>query len=207
MPIINLEQGTPEWHKYRSNHIMATDTPVILGNNPWVTPFQRWQEKLGLIPPPEMNLAMREGQRKEPIARVMIEEMLQMEFIPVVYQSDTNPWMAASLDGLSKCGKYIIEIKCPSKYHLHGNNNFHGVPRYYRDQMDHQSICPPGILANYFCTWFPGDKHEPIRLTKYDWLNEEYESVKQEIIEKGYQFYVDMCTLNPPVEWKLKERK
>ncbi len=207
MPVIQLVQGSPSWLTYRQGKVMATDTPVILGNNPWVTKLQRWEEKMGLRPPIEMNDAMREGHRKEPIARALIEEMLGMKFTPIVYESDIHPWMAASLDGLSECGKYIIEIKCPAKSRVHDTNDFHGVPRFYRDQMDHQCMCPPGILANYFCTYFPEDKEQPIKITKFDWLDEEFEAVKFEIIDQGYEFYMQMYNFEEPKEWKLKERK
>lgn len=206
MPIIQLEQGSPEWLSYRQRRIMATDTPVILGNNPWVTKFQRWEEKMGIRPGPIMNNAMKRGHELEPIAREKIQEILGIKFTPVVYESDTDPWMAASLDGLSECGKYIIEIKCPFKWHLHGNNDFHGVPRYYRDQMDHQCMCPPGILANYFCTYFPEDTKEPLKITKFEWKDEEFESIKFEIIDQGYEFYMQMCNFEPPIEWKLNKK-
>lgn len=207
MPVIQLEQGSKSWLEYRSRHIMATDTPVILGNNPWVTKLQRWKEKMGLEPPVFLNDAMKRGQDLEPIAREKTEGILGVKFTPIVYESDTNNWMAASLDGISECGRYIIEIKCPTNPKLHYANSFDGVPRYYRDQMDHQCMCPPGILANYFCTYFPEDKKEPLKITKFDWFDEEYEAVKFEIIDQGYEFYMQMCNFEAPVEWKLKERK
>ncbi len=201
MPIIQLVQGSQEWLSYRQNRVMATCTPVILGSNPFKTKLELWEEKQGLRFV-EMNDAMREGQRKEPIARALIEENLGMKFIPVVYESDTHPWMAASLDGLSECSKYIIEIKCPSKPKLHNENKELKIPEYYMDQMLHQIMCVPNIETLYFCTYYPEDKESPLCIVKvkFNWF------LTGKIIEKGYEFYMQMCNFEAPEEWKLKER-
>ncbi len=203
MPIIPLEQGSPSWHKYRSGRVMATDSPVILGSNPWVTKLQRWKEKLGLSPPVELNDAMREGIRKEPIARMIIEEMLGEEFPACVYESEEHPYLASSLDGVSEDSRAIIELKCPTNPKLHFNNKEGIIPEYYLDQMQHQLVCMPKIEVNYFCTYFPEDKECPVKITKvYGNFSKQLE-----IIEKGYEFYMQMCNFEEPVEWKLKERK
>ena len=203
MPVIQLEQGSDAWLKYRLNKVMATDTPVILGSNPWVTKIQRWEEKMLLRPPVELNDAMKRGTELEPIARMVVEEMLGMEFTPCVYESDKHPWMASSLDGLSDCGKYIIELKCPTNPKLHFNNKEGMIPEYYLDQMQHQILCPPDVDIVFFCTYFPDDKSMPVSITRK--TKDIYkESI---IIEKGHEFYMQMCNFEAPTEWKLKERK
>ena len=47
--MIELEQGSPEWLSWRRTVITATDASVIMGNNPWETPYSCWQRKLGLL--------------------------------------------------------------------------------------------------------------------------------------------------------------
>lgn len=202
MPIIQLEQGSPEWLSYRQGKVMATCTPVILGSNPFKTKLELWEEKLNLRPGPELNDAMKRGTELEPIARMVVEEMLGMEFTPCVYESDEHKWMASSLDGLSDCGKYIIELKCPTNPKLHFNNKEGIIPEYYLDQMQHQLICVPDAVINYFCTYYPEDKECPVKITKVIGNF----SKQSEIIEKGYEFYMQMCNFEQPVEWKLNQK-
>lgn len=204
MPIIEgLDQGSSEWHDFRAAHLMATDIPVILGSNPFKSKLELWEEKLKLRPPVQMNDAMRRGQELEPIARQMAIEKLGMNFTPAVYQSNKHHWMAASLDGISDCGKFILEIKCPSKEKLYTQMEQGFIPEYYVDQMQHQWKTVEGVELVIYGVYFPLRKENPI-LFKY--IDPDLEKQSQ-IIEKGREFYIQMCTMQPPVEWQFKERK
>lgn len=55
--IVNLVQGTTEWHEHRRVHRNASETSVVLGCSSWTTPYQLWQQKLGLAKP-DVNAAM-----------------------------------------------------------------------------------------------------------------------------------------------------
>ncbi len=203
MPIVELEQGSQAWLDYRKKRVMATDTPCIIGSNPWVTKLQKWEEKQPAYVAPEMNDAMREGQLREPIARQLAIDILGINFIPIVYESDTYSWMASSLDGISDCGKYILELKCPTKPKLYDQICEGYVPPYYMDQMQHQAATLPGVELVIYGVYFPLNKEKPIVF-----LEVTPDIEKQElIIKSGYEFYRDMCTMNPPVEWKLEVRK
>jgi predicted phage-related endonuclease len=58
--IVRLVQGSAEWHAHRRTHRNASETPVVLGQSPWLTPYQLWQQKLGLTQP-EVTPAMLHG--------------------------------------------------------------------------------------------------------------------------------------------------
>lgn len=206
MPIIPLEQGSREWKKWRNSKITATDTPIIMGVNPWKTKSKLWNQKLGFTPDDIVNDAMLEGQRKEPIARALLEEKLGIKFTPVVYQKDDDSWMAASLDGISECGKYLIEIKCPKKSKIHDENDLHHIPIYYKYQMYHQLICCPNAICNYFCTYFPENKEDPLKITRIDWDRNKEDDFAWEICDRGYEFYEQMINFEEPKEWLLKQR-
>ena len=45
--ILKLVQGSPEWHAHRSQSRNASETPVVLGMSPWMTPFQLWEIRTG----------------------------------------------------------------------------------------------------------------------------------------------------------------
>ena len=70
--IVKLVQGSAEWHEHRRKYRNASETPVVLGVSPWLTPYQLWQQKLGLIEP-EVTPAMLRGTQLEPAARAAYE--------------------------------------------------------------------------------------------------------------------------------------
>ena len=115
MPLIDLLQGSPEWHEYRKARIMATHASSIMGTNHFKSEYALWQELTPGGLPVEETAAMREGTILEPEARKLASELIGVTFEPCVYESDEFNWMAASLDGLSPCGRYILEIKCRKK--------------------------------------------------------------------------------------------
>ena len=44
MKIVNLTQGTPEWHAHRARHFNASDAPAMMGCNPYMTRAQLLRE-------------------------------------------------------------------------------------------------------------------------------------------------------------------
>ena len=200
MPIIeNIVQGSEQWHLYRSAHIMATDCGIILGSNPWRTPLELWEEKLTIRSPVELNNAMRRGTELEPEARNLACEIIGMQFEPCVYESEVYPWMAASLDGISKCGSYVLEIKCPNvRTHEMALNGMH-IPEYYLDQMRHQ-LAVTGCEKVYYFSYRPEHeiKHVCIEVHRSDHRIEI-------ILEKEKEFWLQLCTMMPPEEpWRFE---
>ncbi len=201
MPIIELVQGSQKWLEYRSQRIMGTDIPIILGSNPWKSKLELFEEKLGLRPPQPMNPAMARGQELEPTARALSSELLDIDFRPVVMESTKYPWLAASLDGLGWCkNQYILEIKCPGmEKHIEAISGI--IPEHYIDQIQTQLLVSEAEIC-YYCTYFPDYLQALTVIEVYPDLEKQ-----AEIIAKGQEFYINMCTMNPPNDWKLKERK
>ena len=84
------------------------------------------------------NERMQRGIDLEPIARSLFIIHTGIKVEPKVLVKD---WAMASLDGISSCGKHVVEIKCPGpKDHaiaISGN-----VPDHYYPQLQHQMwIC------------------------------------------------------------------
>lgn len=46
--LVELSQGTPEWHEWRKNGIGGSDATVVEGISPYRTPRQLFYEKKGL---------------------------------------------------------------------------------------------------------------------------------------------------------------
>ncbi len=133
--LIDIMQGSPEWRALRKTKITATDAPCILGDNPWKTKKQLLEEKLGPDIEDMKNARMQRGIDLEPLARNFFHFMKSVEVFPQVIVKE---WAMASLDGMSACGKYMVEIKCPGP-HAHSKAVRSGiVPYYYFAQLQHQ---------------------------------------------------------------------
>lgn len=147
MKTSDLVQGSEEWKIWRRKMITATDACIIMQNNPWVSPVELFQRKLGLIPEQPVNSAMLEGSRLEPIAREAFEKAVGMYFHPVVCVHDELEWCSASFDGLSETS--AVEIKCPGKAdHLTASMGL--VPHKYKYQLAHQMFVADLEMMYYY---------------------------------------------------------
>src|SRR6202789_1200851 len=149
MKQIFLEQGSQEWLSWRKTVITATDCPAILGSSPWSTAYKCWQRKLGLIEEQKSNEAMERGKRLEPEARALFIKRHGINMNPVVVESTDYEFLGASLDGLSDCKKFIIEIKCGGS-NLHNMASQGMIPQYYIDQMQHQLLVTAAEKCFYY---------------------------------------------------------
>lgn len=136
MKIIDIEQGSPEWVALRNKKIGASDAPIIMEISPWKTPYQLWQEKLGLNTNMD-NEAMKRGRDLEPIARQKFIDLIRCEVFPSVAFHDTIEFMMASFDGISKDYQVAVEIKCPGREdHEKAMDGI--IPEKYIPQLQHQ---------------------------------------------------------------------
>lgn len=146
---IELEQGSSDWLAWRKGLITATEAGSILGINPYCTIYKSWQRKVGLIPEQKETEPMRRGKRDEPIARDLFIKQYGIDMIPCCVESDKYNFIGASLDGLSPCGKYLLEIKSQQ---LHPRD----MPEYHYAQMQHQMLCDDEDKIErcfYVCHW------------------------------------------------------
>lgn len=128
-------QGSPEWLEWRKTRIGASDAVAIAGMG-FQTIGQLLDYKLGLRPPEPENEAMKRGKDMEAEARRCAEEMLDMEFWPLVVVHPEQDWRFCSLDGITMRKDAILEIKCPgAKDHTVALNDM--VPVKYIPQLQH----------------------------------------------------------------------
>lgn len=110
---VDYIQGSKEWLAWRKTKLTASTAPIIMGDSPWSTKFQLWEEMLNLREPRQTNDAMERGNRLEPVVRSKLELKLVCKFKAACFEHPDIKYLACSLDGISDDGKYIIEIKCP----------------------------------------------------------------------------------------------
>jgi putative phage-type endonuclease len=144
-----VEQGTKEWLEMRRNYIGASDAPVIMSVSPYKTPFELWQEKVGLRSSESDNPATRYGKAMEEPARIAYERYTNTEVRPEIVYHPENDFMMASLDGLAYDSDTIVEIKNPNQDdHELAKKGL--VPDKYYPQLQHQLDCLPGSILHYW---------------------------------------------------------
>lgn len=111
MKIIDVTQGTPEWHAVRAEHFTASEAPAMMG----VSKYQSrsdllHQKKTGLAP--EVDAATQRlfdnGHATEAAARPIVERMIGEDLYPVV---GTRGNLLASLDGIDMLETVVFEHK------------------------------------------------------------------------------------------------
>ena len=163
------EQGTEAWHAWRAgeayvdiygkNHpaiggirITATTASVCGGKSPFNTPHNLWAEMVGLRKRADASYAMNRGTALEPQARKAYCAIVGEEYSPICIESETTPWVAASLDGVDLFHTRGVEIKCPMSEKSHAMAMAGVVPEHYQDQIQWQLLASDGQLTqiDYF---------------------------------------------------------
>lgn len=110
MAKVELQQGSAEWHAFRSSHIGASDLPIIMGVSKWTTPLQLWRERLGFAANKDDG-NKRYGRDMEASTLESVNKMMDQNFAPAVFVCDELPWASASLDGWDESSNTAVEIK------------------------------------------------------------------------------------------------
>lgn len=109
--ILNLVQGTPEWHAHRAKSFNASDAAAMLGVSPHKTRAQLLEERATGITPEVSEYQQRifdAGHEAEAYARPLAEKLLGEDLYPCVV---TDGRLSASLDGLTLDGSVVWECK------------------------------------------------------------------------------------------------
>jgi len=186
--IVQLIQGSPEWHAHRANYRNASETSIVMGLSPWVTPYQLWLQKTGRAKS-EMNAAMARGTQLEPEARMAYEALTGHIMQPLVLVDGDY---SASLDGLTFDGSLIVEIKCP--YKGKASNLWQAVeageiPAYYQWQIQHQLMVAGATQAHLYV--FDGKDGILLEVQKFT-------HAKERIHEAWETFWPCMTADTPP---------
>ena len=174
---IELEQGSPEWRRWRLEGFGASDAPVLMGGNPWKSIEELIDEKRGLCKEPA-NENMRRGTRLEPEARDKYCKKVGFKVNPICLQHKKYSWARASLDGISEDRKKVVEIKCgESAYNCAVGGD---VPTYYYGQLQHILFITGLKIIDFWC-YLPGRQGILLKIDRDD-------PYIEELIEKGEEY-------------------
>ncbi len=178
MKVINVQQKTPQWLAYRASHINASEAAIILGISPYSNVNRLYKEKTkGFEQAP--NHFMLRGLELEPIALEKFENEIGLNFFPMVGESEENPWMSASFDGVTICRTAIVEIKANGKKNhdlaLNGE-----IPIHFKAQINHQLF----VAGLEMCYYYSFDGQDGVILE----VKRDQEFIDK-MIEKEFEFW------------------
>lgn len=143
MQIVNLVQGTPEWHAHRAKHFNASDAPAMMGCSSYKTRSELVKElATGLGQEVDASTQRRfdDGHRFEALARPLAEEIIGEDLSPCV---GTNGKFSASFDGLTFMHDAAFEHKTLNKAlreAMAEGCTGEDLPLQYRVQMEQQAM-------------------------------------------------------------------
>jgi putative phage-type endonuclease len=160
MKIVNLIQGTAEWHAHRAQHHNASDAPAMFGCSPYKTRAQLVRElATGIVPEVDAATQRRfdDGHRFEELARPLGEQIVGEELYPV---TGTNDKLSASFDGLTMAGDIAFEhkslndqLRAAMVYGCTGAD----LPLHYQVQMEQQLLVSGAERVLFMASRWEGD--------------------------------------------------
>jgi len=132
----SAEQGSDEWLQARNQGIGSTDSATILGLNPYKTPIELWEEKLGRKEPDGTNWFMQRGTALEPVIRQHYCDHFGRAVLNVdgTVRHKEHDFLLASLDGYTECGR-LTEFKTATTRKGWGEAGTDEVPAMYLIQV------------------------------------------------------------------------
>jgi putative phage-type endonuclease len=144
-----MEQRTIDWHAWRKLGVGASETPTLMGEADWFTPYGLWEEKTGRKAKDQSpNFAMQRGTNAEPKIRALYELYNDIAMPAALAIHPELSFFRASLDGFNEGAKGLAEFKYPSKA-KHEQAVAGQVPTCYVGQLQHQLFVTDAEWVDY----------------------------------------------------------
>lgn len=196
MQIVELTQGTPEWHAHRRNHFNASDAPAMLGESQYKTRAQLLKEcATGITPDIDAATQARfdAGHRFEELARKYIaENIIGEDLFPCV---GTVGKFSASFDGLTMLNDVAFEHKTLNSK-IEQYTCASDIDLMYRIQMEQQLMVSNAEKCLFVASKFSDD--EVCIDKRVFWYEPDFE-LRQRIIDGWEQFEKDLADYTPEV--------
>ncbi|OUM00537.1 YqaJ viral recombinase family protein [Variovorax sp. JS1663] len=189
MNILEVTQGSAEWHAARAQHFCASEAPAMMAVSPYTTRSELLRQKAtGIVP--EVSAATQAlfdaGHADEDARRPHAEEIIGGELYAVTGTLVVDSLaLLASLDGINLDDTEIWENKHPNKDTAKHIEMFGEPPEHHIWQLEHQLLVSGARRALFTC----GDAH--------CWYESDSRR-RQQLIAGWKQFSLDLAAYVPP---------
>lgn len=200
MKLLNLIQGTPEWHQHRATHFNASDAPAMLGVSPYKPRAELLRElATGIVPEVDSATQRRfdAGHRAEAFARPLAEQIIGEELFPCVGTLPGTKF-SASFDGLTMLGDVAFEHKLlASRLRDAMPEGCTGadLPEDYRVQMEQQCMVSGAERVLFMASEWDSDHH--LVEERHCWYTTD-SALRARIVAGWDQFESDLAGFVPP---------
>lgn len=196
MQIVNLTQGSPEWHAHRATHFNASDAPAMLGISPHMSREELLKRMATGIAPeitPQQQYIFGLGHDIEAACRPHAEEIIGETLAPIV---GAEGKLSASFDGITFDGSTIWECKTMNNELRSVFASGNPLPDRYLAQIEQQFM----VSGAEKCLFNAATIFQNGELDEVDgrWI-EPNPAMRQRIIGGWAQFEIDLANYVPPV--------
>lgn len=200
MQIVNLIQGSADWHAHRAKHFNASDAPAMMGCSSYKTRSELVKElATGLGQEVDVATQRRfdDGHRFEALARPLAEEIIGEDLSPCV---GVNGKFSASFDGLTFMHNEAFEHKTLNKAlraaMVEGCTG-EDLPLQYRVQMEQQAMVSGCDRILFMASEWTGDGQ--LIEARHCWYMPDQE-LRTQIIAGWEQLEKDVAAYDPTAE-------
>lgn len=200
MQIVNLIQGSADWHAHRAKHFNASDAPAMMGCSSYKTRSELIKElATGLGQEVDVATQRRfdDGHRFEALARPLAEEIIGEDLSPCV---GVNGKFSASFDGLTFMHNEAFEHKTLNKAlreaMVEGCTG-EDLPLQYRVQMEQQAMVSGCERILFMASEWTGDGQ--LIEARHCWYYPDPE-LRAQIIAGWEQLEKDVAAYDPAAE-------
>jgi putative phage-type endonuclease len=194
MKIVNLVQGTPEWHAHRAKHRNASDAPAMLGLSPYKSRAALLREiatGIGEEITPDKQRLFDDGHAAEAKARPLAEAIIREELFPCTGVLEDTA-LSASFDGLTMEGDIAFEHKALNdrlREAMGEGCTGADLPMDYQVQMEQQAMVSGAKSVLFMASKWNGEKLVEERHCVYT----PSPSVRAMLVQGWAQFEADLA--------------
>ena len=156
------EMTHEQWLEERRKGLGGSDASVIMGVNPWKSPFDLWMEKTGEFIQDISNERMYWGNVLEDVVakEFMLRTGKKVRRKNAILQHPEYEWMLGNLDRVVIGEKALLECKTTSAF-----NNWDEVPDYYYAQVQHY-MAVTGYEKAYLAVLIGGQEYKDFEIPR-----------------------------------------
>jgi putative phage-type endonuclease len=198
MKIVQLQQGSPEWHAHRARYFNASDAPAMMGCSPYKTRAELLREvSTGVAADVDAGTQriFNAGHRFEALARPLGEEIVGDDLYPCV---GVEGKYSASFDGLTLGGETAFEHKTLSAglaEAMRDGMSGDDLPLHYKVQMEHQCMVSGAERVLFMASKWHAD--DTLIDSRHCWYEADPE-LRADVIAGWQQFAADLAAYVPP---------